>query len=83
MMFKQKSAGIARERLKSVLVRDRAGMAAGEELTRDMKESFITAAEKYVELAAGESELSINRVKRPEGGSPVELVFRAKILKLK
>ena len=74
---------IAENRLKNVLMHDRAKNPENSVFAEEMKKLLSGAAASLAELDPDDTELSVKTHKRPGRGETVELVFRATIVKLR
>ena len=71
--FRKKGTGsIAKDRLKLVLVSDRAGCSP--EIMEQIKKDIITVISKYIEIDADDVEIALNRTETSETGNGPALV---------
>ena len=78
----EKSKTVAKERLKLVLVHDRADMSPN--FLDDIKEDIISAIEGHAEIDKEALDLKLTRMKNEEDGKPMSaLVANIPILKIK
>ncbi len=78
----EKSKTVAKERLKLVLVHDRADMSPN--FLDDIKEDIISAIEGHAEIDREALDLKLTRMKNEEDGKPMSaLVANIPILKIK
>ena len=80
---KKKSSSIAKDRLKLVLVYDRAGTSSNNEMIEMMKRDLMQVIERYIDIDEKEFELDIKTVKKPGEGVTSELVANIPIRRVK
>jgi cell division topological specificity factor len=66
---KKESSGIAKERLKLVLIHDRAGTSPSSNLIESLKKDIVAVIEKYFEVSEEDFDVEIKSSSDPRGGS--------------
>lgn len=67
-MFKPSSKDVAKERLKLILIHDRADLSP--ELLDEIKEEILNVIAKYVEIDNSDVEVKLTKTNVDEGNSP-------------
>lgn len=80
---RKKSSQVAKDRLKLVLIYDRAGTTKNDELLRMMKRDIMEVISKYVEIEDGQEFVNIEPVQSDEEGVTTQLVANIPIRKIK
>jgi cell division topological specificity factor len=69
MRNKKNSSSIARERLKLVLIHDRAGMSPSNDILEMLKKDIIGVISKYFEVSEEDFDVEITNTTNPHGAS--------------
>lgn len=80
---RKKSSQVAKDRLKLVLIYDRAGTTNNDELIEMMKRDIMQVISKYVEIEEQEFEMDLKNVTTEEDGVSSQLVANIPIRKIK
>lgn len=79
----KKSSQVAKDRLKLVLIYDRAGTTNNDQLINMMKQDIMKVISKYVEIEEQELELDLKNVENNGEGVSSQLVANIPIRKIK
>jgi cell division topological specificity factor len=80
---KKKSSQVAKDRLKLVLIYDRAGTSNNDDMINMMKRDLLQVISKYVEIDEQEFEMDFRSVQSDEKGVSSQLVANIPIRKIK
>ncbi len=80
---KKKSSQVAKDRLKLVLIYDRAGTTKNDDMIEMMKRDIMKVISKYVEIDEREFEMDFKNVQGEENGISSQLVANIPIKKIK
>ncbi len=80
---KKKSSQVAKDRLKLVLIYDRAGTTKNDDMIEMMKRDIMQVISKYVEIDEQEFEMDFRNVQNEEEGISSQLVANIPIRKIK
>ena len=80
---RKKSSQVAKDRLKLVLIYDRAGTTSNDDMINMMKRDIMQVISKYVEIDEQEFEIDIKSVQNEEEGISSQLVANIPIKKIK
>lgn len=80
---RKKSSQVAKDRLKLVLIYDRAGTTKNDELLKMMKRDIMQVISKYVEIEDGQEFVNIEPVQTDDEGVTTQLVANIPIRKIK
>ncbi len=80
---KKKSSQVAKDRLKLVLIYDRAGTTKNDDMINMMKRDIMQVISKYVEIDEQEFEMDFRNVQNEEEGISSQLVANIPIRKIK
>lgn len=80
---KKKSSQVAKDRLKLVLIYDRAGTTKNDDMINMMKRDIMQVISKYVEIDEQEFEMDFRNVQNEEDGISSQLVANIPIRKIK
>lgn len=80
---KKSSSSVAKDRLKLVLIYDRAGTSSNNEMIEMMKRDILNVISQYIEIEEDEFELDIKTVNNLSDGVTSELVANIPIRKVK
>lgn len=80
---KKKSSQVAKDRLKLVLIYDRAGTTSNTDMIEMMKRDILQVISKYVEIDENEFEIDLRNVQGGEDGISSQLVANIPIRKVK
>ena len=79
----RKSSSVAKDRLKLVLIYDRAGTSSNNEMIEMMKRDIMRVISQYIEIEEEEIDLDIKTSNNTGEGVPSELVAKIPIRKVK
>ena len=77
------SSSVASERLKLVLIHDRAGTSPSSDIMQSMKKDIIGVISKYFDVEEGLSDIEIKSSRDEKGGSSTRLTADIPIRKIK
>jgi len=80
---KRKSSQVAKDRLKLVLIYDRAGTTGNDYMINMMKRDILQVISKYVEIDEQEFEMDFRNVHSDKEGVSSQLVANIPIVKIK
>lgn len=80
---KKSSSAIAKERIKLVLIYDRAGTSSNAEMLEMMRRDIFNVISKYIEIEEEEVDLDIKTAQNQDNGVTSELVAYIPIRKVK
>lgn len=80
---KKKSNQVAKDRLKLVLIYDRAGTTSNDDMINMIKRDIMKVISKYVEIDESEFEIDLKSVQNDEDGMSSQLVANIPIKKIK
>lgn len=80
---KKNSKNVAKDRLKLVLVYDRAGTGSNNEMIEMMKKDIMAVISKYIEIDAQELDIKIRNTTNEDFGSSSELSVNIPIKQVK
>ena len=80
---KRKSSSIAKDRLKLVLIYDRAGTSSNNDMIEMMKKDILKVISQYIEIEEDEFQLNIKTAQTPGEGTTSELIANIPIKKVK
>lgn len=80
---KKKSSQVAKDRLKLVLIYDRAGTTHNDELIEMMKKDIMQVISRYVEIEEQEFEIDLKNVSNEDAGVSSQLVANIPIRRIK
>lgn len=80
---KKKSSQVAKDRLKLVLIYDRAGTTSNDDMLDMIKKEIMQVISKYVEIDESEFEIDLKRVQGEDDGMSSQLVANIPIKKIK
>lgn len=80
---RKKSSQVAKDRLKLVLIYDRAGTTHNDELIEMMKKDIMKVISKYVEIDEQEFEINLKNVSNEDAGVSSELHANIPIRRIK
>ncbi len=80
---KKKSSQVAKDRLKLVLIYDRAGTTSNNDMINMMKKDIMQVISKYVEIDEQEFEIDLRSVQNEEEGITSQLIANIPIKKIK
>ena len=80
---KKKSSSIAKDRLKLVLIYDRAGTSSNNDMIEMMKKDILKVISQYIEIEEDEFHLNIKTAQTPGEGTTSELIANIPIKKVK
>lgn len=80
---RKSSSNIAKDRLKLVLIHDRAGTSSNTEMIDMMKRDILNVISKYIDIEYDELELDIKTVHNSRAGATTELVANIPIKNVK
>ena len=80
---RKKSSQVAKDRLKLVLIYDRAGTTNNDDMINMMKRDIMQVISKYVEIDEQEFEIDFKNVQNEEAGVSSQLVANIPIRKIK
>ncbi|MBD5558935.1 MAG: cell division topological specificity factor MinE [Clostridia bacterium] len=80
---RKKSSQVAKDRLKLVLIYDRAGTTHNDELIEMMKKDIMQVISRYVEIEEQEFEMDLRNVSNEDAGVSSQLVANIPIRRIK
>ncbi len=80
---KKKSSQVAKDRLKLVLIYDRAGTTSNDDMINMMKRDIMQVISKYVEIDEQEFEIDLKSVQNEEEGISSQLIANIPIKRIK
>lgn len=80
---RKKSSQVAKDRLKLVLIYDRAGTTHNDELIEMMKKDIMQVISRYVEIEEQEFEIDLKNVSNEDAGVSSQLVANIPIRRIK
>ena len=80
---RKKSSQVAKDRLKLVLIYDRAGTTSNDDMINMMKRDIMNVISKYVEIDEQEFEIDFRNVTNEEEGVSSQLVANIPIKKIR
>lgn len=80
---RKKSSQVAKDRLKLVLIYDRAGTTHNDELIEMMKKDIMQVISRYVEIEEQEFEMDLRNVSSEDAGVSSQLVANIPIRRIK
>jgi len=80
---RKKSSQVAKDRLKLVLIYDRAGTTSNDDMLDMIKREIMQVISKYVEIDESEFEIDLKSVQSEEEGMSSQLVANIPIKKIK